>query len=143
MERGGQDYYIQTRIKPEQRRWPPAGAGAGAGGGAGGNLPSLPRPLLSGLVWHQTSGLFSRWKEVFLILTKDCLRSGFLLRPKASFPPLQVPQDCGLSQDSSIWGSVVEPRPGPHVRREVRGAEGIPHSLSGGSGNHQDLPQED
>ena len=41
---------------------------------SGSNLPSLPRPLLSGLVWHQTSGLFSRWKEVFLILTKDCLR---------------------------------------------------------------------
>ena len=26
--------------------------------------PSLPRPVLSGLVWHQTSGLFSRWREV-------------------------------------------------------------------------------
>ena len=36
--------------------------------------PSLPRPVLSGLVWHQTSGLFSRWKEVFVILTRDCIR---------------------------------------------------------------------
>ena len=37
-------------------------------------LPSLPQPLLSGLVWYQTSGLFVRWKEVFLILTKDSVR---------------------------------------------------------------------
>ena len=36
--------------------------------------PSLPRPVLSGLVWHQTSGLFSRWREVFVILTRDCIR---------------------------------------------------------------------
>ena len=31
-------------------------------------------PLLSGLVWQQGSGLFARWKEVFLLLTKDCVR---------------------------------------------------------------------
>jgi len=65
VEKGEKDYYIQTRRKPvtpEPNRW------------IGSNLPSLPRPLLSGLVWHQTSGLFSRWKEVFLILTKDSLR---------------------------------------------------------------------
>ena len=55
---------IQT---PEPNRW------------IGSSLPSLPRPLLSGLVWHQTSGLFSRWKEVFLILTKDSLRWWWIL----------------------------------------------------------------
>ena len=56
---------------------------------------------------------------------------------------LQVPQDLGLSQDSSVWWSPLESGPGAHVRREVRGEERLPHSLSGGPGNTQDLPQED
>ena len=34
----------------------------------------LPRPLLSGLVWNQAAGLFARWREVFLVLTKDSVR---------------------------------------------------------------------
>jgi len=36
--------------------------------------PSLPSPLLKGLVWQQGSGIFSRWRERFLVLTKDCIR---------------------------------------------------------------------
>ena len=56
---------------------------------------------------------------------------------------LQVPQDLGLSQDSSVWWGALEPGPGADVRCEVRGAERIPHSLPGGPGYHQDLPQED
>ena len=101
----------------------------------------------TGLVWQQTSGLFSRWKEVFLILTKDCLR--YLVHISVSIDveilisSLQVPQDLGLSQDSSVWWSPLESGPGAHVRREVRGEERLPHSLSGGPGNTQDLPQED
>ena len=46
--------------------------------------PSLPRPLLSGLVWQQSSGLFARWKEVFLILTKDCMRCHKISSAKSS-----------------------------------------------------------
>ena len=34
----------------------------------------LPRPLLSGLVWNQAAGLFAKWREVFLVLTKDSVR---------------------------------------------------------------------
>ena len=71
-------------------------------------------------------------------------QSQFLLRVKYKFPPvLQVPQDIRLSQDSSVWWSALESGPGPHVRCEVRGAQRIPHSLSGGPGHHQDLPPED
>ena len=46
--------------------------------------PSLPRPLLSGLVWQQGSGLFARWKEVFLILNKDCVRCPKISSAKSS-----------------------------------------------------------
>merc|ERR1712083_61306 len=46
--------------------------------------PSYTRPLLSGLVWQQSSGLFARWKEVFLILTKDCVRSHKISSAKSS-----------------------------------------------------------
>ena len=35
---------------------------------------SLPPTLLSGVVWHHSGGLFSRWREVFLILNRDGLR---------------------------------------------------------------------
>jgi len=56
--RAEKDYYVQTCKKPAGDT----------------KQPSLPRPVLSGLVWHQNSGLFSRWREVFMILTRDCLR---------------------------------------------------------------------
>ena len=35
---------------------------------------SLPPTLLSGVIWHQATGLFSKWREVFLILNRDSLR---------------------------------------------------------------------
>ena len=38
------------------------------------NDSSLPPTLLSGVIWHQAPGLFSKWREVFLILNRDSLR---------------------------------------------------------------------
>lgn len=35
---------------------------------------SLPPTLLSGVIWHQAPGIFSKWREVFLILNRDSLR---------------------------------------------------------------------
>ena len=35
---------------------------------------SLPPTILSGVVWHNTPGIFSKWKEVFLILNRDTIR---------------------------------------------------------------------
>ena len=35
---------------------------------------SLPPTILSGVVWHSSPGLFSRWRQVFLILNRDTLR---------------------------------------------------------------------
>ena len=35
---------------------------------------SLPPTILSGVVWHNSPGLFSRWRQVFLILNRDTLR---------------------------------------------------------------------
>ena len=92
----------------EQGRWPPAVAGRGeGGGGGGGNLPSLPRPLLSGLVWHQTSGLFSRWKEVFLILTKDCLRSEFFYSAeRIHFLPCRCHKIAGSAKTAQFGGAL-------------------------------------
>ena len=35
---------------------------------------ALPPTLLSGVVWHNSPGLFSKWKEVFMILNRDTIR---------------------------------------------------------------------
>ena len=56
------DFYLQTCSKPGE-----AGGGVHRSRAA---VPGLPAPLLSGLVWQQASGLFARWREVFLVLTK-------------------------------------------------------------------------
>ena len=46
----------------------------------------LPETLLKGLVWQQGSGLFSRWRERFLVLTKV-----LLLFPPCSFHSSHCP----------------------------------------------------
>ena len=36
--------------------------------------PAPPSPELRGVLWQQTSGLFSRWKERFFLLTREVLQ---------------------------------------------------------------------
>ena len=64
-EGGPQEHQLQetwTQWKPRPK---------GPSGQRGGGLSTgLPCPLLKGLVWQQGTGLFARWRERFLVLTK-------------------------------------------------------------------------
>ena len=35
---------------------------------------SLPQTILSGVVWQNSPGIFNKWKQVFLILTRDTIK---------------------------------------------------------------------
>ena len=59
----------------------------------------LPATLLKGLVWQQGSGLFSRWRERFLVLTKV-----LLLHP-SFFSQLSFPYFPSYSSSSSFFPS--------------------------------------
>ena len=106
----------------------------------------LPQTLLSGVVWHNSPGIFNKWKQVFLILTRDTVKWHHIQKTSS----INHHQVSGASEQiSDILQDTLIDRSDhrvhqldPHLWREFRGEARLPHSLHWRRGCRQELLQE-